>query len=207
VNPGAAGSYSVDAWIWDAISLPFFNEYGVQSGSAAAGQSWQIDIPDYESSSNHSGTIIANTDANALDNTNHIPGGNATDNYSQACSGSNCNDFTSMAMGFNFNLTASQTETVSICVSSSEATAISDCGITASNPLVLEQIHPVDGNNTSASDLFLVGDAVLGSVGPPPPPPTTPEPASWGLLAAGAAVVGFVQRRRVLGMSAKQEEK
>ncbi|MBV9267144.1 MAG: hypothetical protein JO061_13325, partial [Acidobacteriaceae bacterium] len=73
-NPGAAGTYNLTAWIWASVSDPVYNEYGAVNNSPAAGQSWQIDIPDYESDSNHSGTIVANTLAGKLDDTNHIPG-------------------------------------------------------------------------------------------------------------------------------------
>lgn len=185
-KPGAAGTYTVSTWIWDSVSDPVYNEYGAVNGSAAAGQSYQIDIPDYESDSNHTGTIIANTKANALDNTNHIPG--TSDDYLLECTtGSNCNDDTSMALGFKFTLTATQTEIITLTIGSSNPGGFS-----------LEQIHPVDGNNRAASDLFFDGTAALCTTPScaVKPPPTIPEPASWSLAGLGLVAAAFGLRRR-----------
>lgn len=183
-KPGAAGTYSIGAWIWDWASIPSYNEYGTVNGSAAAGQSWQIDIPDYESDSNHTGTIIANTKAGTLDNTNHIPG--ISDDYLLECTtGSNCNDDTSMAMGFKFTLKAGQTEIITL-----------NLGSTNPGGFSLEQIHPVDGNNTTASDLFLSGIATLCTTPSCAVTPTIPEPASWSLAVLGLGAVLFGLRRR-----------
>src|SRR5581483_2596237 len=165
------------------------NEYGAKSGSPAAGQSWQVDVPDYDSDSNHTGTILHNTENDSLDNKNHLPG--TADNYLNNCAtGSTCNDAASMAMGFKFTLTATQEEVVTLLLS-------------PNNPggFYLEQIHPVDGNNSSEADLFFSGSAMTQAscTGPkcgPPPPPASPEPATWSLLAAGSAVVIFSRRRR-----------
>jgi hypothetical protein len=193
-NPGSAGTYYIDGWAWADLAVPFYNEYGATSGSAAAGQSWQIDVPDYESDGNHTGTIIANTLAGTLDNTNHVPG--TTNDYNLDCgangtgaANTSCNDATSLAMGFKFTLTSSQ-----------EAIVTFDFSTTNPGGIYLEQIHPVDGNNTAASALYLSGSASIVPVGtpPPPPPPSVPEPASWSLAVLGFASAAFGLRRRVV---------
>src|ERR1022692_4676875 len=71
-SPGAAGNYFVDFYFDNSLHVPFYNEYGIVNGSAAAGVTYQIDSP--YSDANRVGTIYANTQNNALDNTNHIPG-------------------------------------------------------------------------------------------------------------------------------------
>ena len=191
-NPGSAGSYYVDTWLWDVVNDPNWNEYGVKNGSAAAGQHWQIDIPDYESDANFTGTIIANTKSNSLDNTNHLVG--TTDNYNLNCGAlgggpvnSACNDSTSLAMGFSFSLTASEEEILTFTVSTTNPGGFS-----------LEQIHPQDGNNPSPAEIFLSGTATTQPSGtpPPPPPPTSPEPATWGLMAVALASMGVALRKR-----------
>lgn len=184
-NPGSAGSYYVGAWFFDPIAVPFYNEYGAVNGSPAAGQSWQVDIPDYDSDSNHSGDIIGNLESASLDNTNHIPG--ISDNYLNECTtGSNCNDVVSMALGFNFTLGANQEEVITLALSSTQPGGFS-----------LEDIHPVDGNNSSASEIFYAGSAVTQASSGPPPPPTVPEPASWCLVVTGIAFGAIARRRRL----------
>jgi hypothetical protein len=181
-NPGAAGTYSVDAWIFNALSTPMFNEYGATSAAGpASGQSWQIDVPDYDSDSNHTGTIIANTQGNSLDNTNHIPGN--ADNYSGGCvngPGVNCNDITSMAMGFKFTLTAGEEEVITFDLTTSAP----------ASGFYMEQIQPVDtadgGSNATEQDYFFSGAAVsqpICTVNCAPPP--MPENGSWILLLMG----------------------
>jgi hypothetical protein len=180
-NPGA-GSYYVGAWFFDPVGVPFYNEYGVVNGSAASGQSYQIDVPDYDSDSNHTGTIIGNLESGALGNTNYIPG--TTDNYLNDCSaGSSCNDVVSMALGFNFTLTGGQEEVITLSLSSTNPGGFN-----------LEDIHPVDGNNSAAAEVFLSGSAISGG---PPPPPTIPEPASCALVATGIAGVAIAMRKRL----------
>ncbi len=187
-NPGSAGNYYVGAFFFDPVATPFYNEYSAVNGSAAAGQSWQIDIPQYDATSlNHgNGTIVDNLAAEALDNTNHIPG--TTSNYLSDCgangggaANASCNDLVSMAQGFNFTLASNQEEVITLVLSSN-------------NPgrFTLEDIHPVDGSNATAADIFYSGSAVTQPVGVSP----VPEPASWTLLAGVAGVLAFALRRR-----------
>src|SRR5271165_3189138 len=121
-SPGAAGNYYVGAFFFDPASVPFYNEYGIVNGSAAAGQSWQIDIPQYDATSanNGAGTIIDNLAAGTLDDTNSITG--TTSNYLNDCGANtlggtpntSCNDLVSMALGFNFSLAAGQSEVITL---------------------------------------------------------------------------------------------
>jgi hypothetical protein len=85
-----------------------------------------------------------------------------------------------MAQGFNFNLTASQQEVITLTLSSSNPGGFS-----------LEAIHPVDGANTSETDIFYQATATGGGVSP------VPEPASWLLLATGLAFLAAGVRRRL----------
>lgn len=163
-NPGP-GSYYVDAYFDLELGVPFFNEYGSVSGSAAAGQSWQIDDPIL-------GTIFPNTQNNALDNTNHIPG--TVDNFLGTCSGSNCNGDVSWAMGFAFTLGAQQEEVITLNLLQTAP----------GNGFYLEQVHPEDPNNPTEVDAYFNGSAVTKPV-------TTgvPEPGTWILLMTGALVL------------------
>ncbi|HXM43703.1 MAG TPA: hypothetical protein VN924_20885 [Bryobacteraceae bacterium] len=171
-NPGA-GSYNVDFWLFEQLSQPGWNEYGNSGGSPAAGQSWQVDVPDYdyggELGTPGAGTIIGNTQAGTLANTNYVPG--STDDYLLTCTYglSTCNDYVSMAMGFNFTLAAGQEEVVSFNVSTTAP----------SSGFYLEQIHPVDGANATETDYYFTGSATSQPVGT-----TTPEPGSGMLVGA-----------------------
>ena len=71
----------------------FFNESGSVDGTAAAGQSWEIDEPEFLF-----GDIITNFEANNLDNFNGVPAG--------------LEDDVSMAMGWDFSLVAGETATI-----------------------------------------------------------------------------------------------
>src|SRR5437762_970499 len=85
---------------------------GLALGAAGAGVSWQIDEPGF-GDGNRLGTIFDNAMANALDNTNHVPG--TLSNFFNDCGGNGggspdaaCNNDASMAMGFAFVLSANQ---------------------------------------------------------------------------------------------------
>src|SRR3974377_2395085 len=55
-NPGP-GTFSVLGYFDIEAGVPFYNEFGIVNGSAGAGQSYQIDDPNF-------GTIFGNTQAN-----------------------------------------------------------------------------------------------------------------------------------------------
>jgi hypothetical protein len=87
-----------------------------------------------------------------------------------------------MAMGFGFTLVAGDEEVVSFNVSSTVPTS----------GFYLEQIHPVDGANSSPIDYYFTGSASEQPIGTT----TVPEPGSWILLATLVAVVLTCLRRR-----------
>ena len=189
-NPGVGGSYYVGAWFFDPSSVPFYNEYGAVNGSPAAGQQWQIDIPEYDATSANlgSGTILDNLASGALNNTNSVTG--TTSNYLFTCGANGsggpdatCNDLVSMAQGFNFGLTASQEEVITLNLLSTDPGGFS-----------LEDVHPVDGANSSESDVYYQATAVTQGVGGGG---NTPEPGSWLLVATGVAFLGAGMRKRL----------
>lgn len=78
----------------------FFNEYGSTSGTAGAGQTWEIDEPGFNPPF---GDIYTNFFAQALDNTNSVPSTAPND--------------VAMALGWDFVLAAGETATVAFSVS------------------------------------------------------------------------------------------
>lgn len=193
----STGTFYVGAYFDDPAGVPFYNEFGTQNGSAATGQTWQIDIPEYSAVSKNlgPGTIVDNLANASLDDTNHVPGG--TSNFLLDCganaangtANTGCNDFVSMATGFSFSLSAGQTETITFTLS-------------ATNPggFSLEDTNTEDtSNNNGTSNVFLSGSAVAGSAPPPPPPPPppgTPEPATWGLFATAGGILALGLKRK-----------
>jgi hypothetical protein len=188
-NPGP-GSYHVDFWLFEQLQQPGWNEWGDLAGSPVAGQSWQIDVPDYDYNGTDpnfgglpagAGTIIGNTLADTLANTNYVTG--VTDTYNLTCTGlSTCNDYTSMAMGFNFTLASGQQQVITFNVSTTKP----------AGGFYLEQIHSVDGANSTETDYFLTGTSTTRSGGPPP----VPEPGSAVLVGLAAALMFLPAARR-----------
>lgn len=87
----------VDHEIDQAINT-FYNEFGSTSGTAGAGQSWEIDEPGYTF-----GNIFTNFGLSALDGTNGVPAGSPDD--------------VSMAMAWNFVLAAGETASINFRIS------------------------------------------------------------------------------------------
>jgi PEP-CTERM motif len=191
-NPGMSGSYYIGGWFFIPVSVPFYNEYGAVNnvGSLDSGQSYQVDIPEYDvvSANQGGGTILDNLASGSLNDTNSVTG--TTDNYLNNCGANgggsadtSCNDFVSMALGFNFTLGANQEEVITLELMSGAPGGFS-----------VEAIHPVDGSNATESDVFLSGGAVTETIGQSP----IPEPASWSLAGMAFAFLAFCVRRRLL---------
>lgn len=195
-DPGAAGSYFVGGWFFDPVGVPFYNEYGQVNGSPDAGQSYEIDVPEYDVlSANHgAGTIVDDLAAGALTNTNTVPGTLSDYLFNCGANGGGaataaCNDFVSMALGFNFSLTADQEEVITLDLSSTDPGGFS-----------LQDVHPIDGSNTAAASVFYSGSAVAecsvncGGGGPPPP---VPEPSYTSFAAIGMVALTLILRKRL----------
>src|SRR6266487_748998 len=179
-NAGAAGSYFFDAFFDHDLHAPFFNEFGTVNGAAGAGVSWQIDEPGF-GDGNRLGTIFDNAMANALDNTNHVPG--TTSNFLNTCGGNGggaadptCNNDVSLAMGFNFVLAANQQVVLTLATST----------VRPGGGFFLQQRDP----DSPGDDLFLTGALEITSA-----PATVPEPATL-LLVGGGLIAGANRARR-----------
>jgi hypothetical protein len=179
------------------LGVPDYNEYGTTEGVGdpnQAGLSYQIDVPEYDvaPSPNHGpGTIVDNLIAESLNYTNFISG--TESNYLNDCGANSggpgaidtdCNDFVAAAQAFNYTVTAGNEEIVTLTFSATAPTS----------GFYVEEIHPVDGNNTSPIDLYFQASAVNVPIGPPSP---VPEPTSWLLLVTLAAFLGLGMRKRV----------
>jgi len=185
-NPGP-GSYYVNLWLFENLFPPTAqNEYGAAFGSLPGNESWQIDVPDStyvgELTTPGAGTIVANTAANALANTNYVPGQSPDDNF-QCSADPTCNDYTSMALGLSFTLGAGEQELLNFTVSKTAP----------ASGFYLEQVAPVDSANSAEIDYFYSATAITIPAGPPP---TVPEPGSWVLLGTVAAFLALAARRR-----------
>jgi len=193
-NPGTQpGSYYVNLWLQEAVDLSNpFNEYGASSGSPSAGETWQIDVPDAtyggELGVTGAGTIVGNTAANTLSDTNFVPG--KTSNSDTSSCGffgggpadATCNDAASMALGFGFSLAAGDEEVVSFTVSQ-----------TAPGGFYLSTTDPTTGTVD-----YFYGSATSQPIGTTTGPGPVPEPGSWVMLATIAAILAWVSRRRRL---------
>ena len=192
-DPGTAGTFDIGAWFYDPVGIPFYNEYGAVNGSPVSGQSWEIDVPEYDVASPNQGpgTIVDDLAAGALTDTNTVPG--TEPNYLNNCGANGggpvdtaCNGYVSMAMGFSFTLTADQEEVITLDLSSSAPGGFS-----------LADIHPVDGDDPTASAVYYSGSAVAecsvgcGGTG-------VPEPSSSSFAAIAVVGLGLLLRKRLL---------
>jgi hypothetical protein len=192
-----------DLFVDLSLATPFFNEFGTTGGgSPAAGQTWQIDVPDYwcntaacqaiglpfgsPDPNDPTANIIADTLANSLNNQNGAPG--MLSNFLNDCGAEPhaispaqnplCNNDVSLAMGFTYFIPAGAKETITLTVSQSAP----------ASGFFLEQEHPIDAANPNGgSPVFLYGSAqqIL----------PTPEPSSRLLEISVLAILIFAGGR------------
>ena len=199
-NPGAAGTYFMAMYFDYDVAVPFWNEYGTQTGTPVAGQTWQIDAAVVANDANFpSPTLFANVQNNSLDDTNHIPG--QTDNSFFNCGAdgggaidTTCNADVAFGMGFSYTLTASQEAVVTFTTSTNPCVVPDVVRPQDGSTLCLGDTHPADVFNDTSQSVYL---SATISIQPTTAPPV-PEPGSW-LLVGSAALIGFGALRRKLG--------
>jgi hypothetical protein len=180
-----------DLFVDLSLAAPFYNEYGnTGGGSPAAGEQWQIDVPDYWCSTlacqaiglpfgspdpnDPLANIVANVLVGSLSNHNGVLG--TQSNYLNNCGAEPnaispaqnpaCNNDVALALGFSYFLSAGQREILSLTVSQ----------VAPLTGFYLEQLHPADAANPNgAAPVFVYGSAT--TVIP------TPEPSTLMLLA------------------------
>lgn len=152
------GSSSILAFLDHEIGQAantFFNEYGVEHGTASSGQSWEIDEPGYVY-----GDIYDNFLAGALDDSNGVP--------------STAPDDVSMALGWDFLVGADQEALLSFTVgTTAPATGLyleqtdpdSDASIYYSSTLKVEDLSPpVNAVPEPGTVVLMASGVVLGLI-------------------------------------------
>jgi hypothetical protein len=166
------GSQYFNTWWQEAVSVPFYNEYGTPVGTPSAGESWEIGDA-------YTSTSFSDAEAGVLLNKNLLPEG--ASNYLGTCTGA-CNGTGSTALGDAFVVTVGDEEIITLTVSQS-----------APSGFYLDQTHPVDLNNPTAQDVYF---SLSAEEIPAGPPPATPEPSTWLLMLTGLAAGAIRLRRR-----------
>jgi hypothetical protein len=187
---GAPGSYTVSLYTDFDASTPFYNEYGTinNAGSAQTGITGEI----FNADSNTSNVQLFSVTGVALgevyglaNNTNQVPVGGSNDPFG-TCTTAPCNGDVGMALTYTFTLGANQ-----------EAIVTATASTTNPGGFSLEDTHPIDGSNVTATNVYLTGsDVVLSTIGGS----STPEPSTWVLLGSAFALLAVYRTRRQLSV-------
>ena len=155
------GTHTFDAFFdfeIDEAYNTYFNEYGTANGTAAAGQTWELDDPWF-------GDIFFNTEDSLLDNTNSVS--------------SDFNDV-SFALGWDFVLGAGETATINLFLS--DILNTSGFYLQQSDDEIWSE---ATGGFTTESVYFWSTLTIAGGGGTPVPEPGTLWLLGAGLLALG----------------------
>src|ERR1039458_9550059 len=107
------GSQYFNTWWQEAVSVPFFNEYGTAVGTASSGETWEIGDA-------YTSTSFLDAEGGALLHENLLPEG--ADNFLGTCTGA-CNGTGSTALGYAFDLSSGFEEIVTLKVSQTAPTS------------------------------------------------------------------------------------
>ena len=165
----STGAGYFNAWFDESVSTPFFNEYGSTSGTASAGESWEI-------GDSYASSIFNDAAAGTLTNTNQLPEG--ASNYLNPCTGA-CNGDVATALGYSYNVAAGDEEIITVTVSTTAP----------SSGFYLDQTHPVDPNNPTAGNVYFSLTAEQIPQGSSSSVPEGGAPLFYLLLAA-ASIAG-----------------
>ena len=158
VTVGGTGSHNIDFLLdieIDNATNFKYNEFGSVTGSAASGQSWEIDEPGY-----FFGDIYDNVLDSTLDNSNALPEG----------SGIFSSDV-SMALGWDFSLSDGETAIISLSISDVLADLVTqDFYLSQTDPLsdltlYMASTLEIRGSGTQVPEpatLFLIGAGLAG---------------------------------------------
>ncbi len=169
ITVSGAGSHYVGAFFdheIDQLANTFFNEIGAQGGTAAPGQTWEVDEPGF-----FNGDIFENLQAGALDN------GVGTSIYGDTT----FPDDVSMAMAWDFTLAAGELGIVDFLISDVQPTS----------GLVLSQTDP-DSNDYT---LYLTSNLLKKPAGGGPAIPEPTTLALYGLGLGLAALTGLRRKQ------------
>jgi len=177
------GARYFDVFVNLDLGTAFWNEFGAANGTLLPGERFQIDVPDFDCDANRCGNIIQNTNANLLDNLNHVPG--LADNFNFNCGAdgggsamATCNNDVALALGLAYTVPLGDQAVLTFTISQAAP----------SSGFYLSQTKPLDGDNDPESVYF------SGSVSIQPTT-AVPEPGALTLLGAGVFATKLAYRK------------